>query len=80
MRLPVRCDHSSLHRVDFFSFGPLGVEDNEPTGLLFSDGDSSVGGLIGTRKINPSDGLLFFTMQHGENNLYLIQPQGDSQD
>jgi hypothetical protein len=57
-----------------------GVEDNEPTGLLYSDGDSSVGGLLGTRKIKPSEGLLLFTMQHGENNLYLIQPQGGSQD
>lgn len=49
-----------------------GVEDNEPTGLHFSDGDSSVRGLLGTKEIQPRDGLLFFTQQHGENNLYLI--------
>ena len=28
-----------------------GVEDNEPTGLTYSDGDSSVGGLLGTKPI-----------------------------
>jgi len=49
-----------------------GVEDNEPTGLHFSDGDSSIGGLLGTKEIPAKDGLLFFTQQHGENNLYLI--------
>jgi secreted PhoX family phosphatase len=49
-----------------------GVEDNEPTGLHYSDGDSSVGGLLGTKEIQAQNGLLFFTQQHGENNLYLI--------
>jgi hypothetical protein len=52
-----------------------GVEDNEPTGLHFSDGDSSVQGLVGTKPVKTGEGLLFFTMQHGENNLYLIQGQ-----
>jgi Bacterial protein of unknown function (DUF839) len=49
-----------------------GVEDNEPTGLTYSDGDSSVGGLLGSKEIPAQNGLLFFTQQHGENNLYLI--------
>lgn len=49
-----------------------GVEDNEPTGLHYSDGDSTVNGLLGTKEIQPRNGLLFFTQQHGENNLYLI--------
>jgi len=45
-------------------------EDNEPTGLHFSDGDSSILGLIGRNGPNPRTGRLFFTQQHGENNLY----------
>jgi len=48
-------------------------EDNEPTGLHFSDGDSSLFGLIGNRPIGTRPGLLFFTQQHGENNVYLIE-------
>jgi hypothetical protein len=47
------------------------AEDNEPTGLHFSSGDSSVRGLLGA-KSPEHDGLLFFTQQHGENNLYQI--------
>lgn len=47
-------------------------EDNEPTGLHYSDGDSSLRGMVGAREVEPCDGLLFFTQQHGENNVYLI--------
>jgi hypothetical protein len=47
-------------------------EDNEPTGLHYSDGDSSVGGLLGQRKPNANQSRLFFTQQHGENNLYEV--------
>lgn len=47
------------------------AEDGEPTGVHLSDGDSSVHGLLGTRSPG-DDGLLFFTHQHGENNLYQI--------
>jgi len=57
-----------------------GVEDNEPTGLHYSDGDSSIGGLPGSQKLKAKDALLFFTMQHGENNLYLIRSQPGSGD
>ena len=55
-------------------------EDNEPTGLHFSDGDSSILGLIGRNAPNPRVGRLFFTQQHGENNLYrvVVQPSSDS--
>jgi hypothetical protein len=47
------------------------AEDGEPTGLHMSDGNSSVHGLLGTKSPD-DDGLLFFTHQHGENNLYQI--------
>jgi hypothetical protein len=47
------------------------AEDGEPTGLHLSDGNSSVHGLLGTKSPG-DDGLLFFTHQHGENNLYQI--------
>jgi hypothetical protein len=57
-----------------------GGEDNEPTGVFFSDGNGSAGGLLGTKAIRPQDGLLFFTQQHGENNLYLINGSHQSED
>src|SRR5262249_54299222 len=40
-------------------------EDNEPTGLHYSNGDSSVGGLLGRQVPDPARGRLFFTQQHG---------------
>jgi secreted PhoX family phosphatase len=46
---------------------PTGEEDNEPTGLHFSDGDASLGGLIGTQPSNPGTSRLFVTQQHGQN-------------
>jgi hypothetical protein len=49
-------------------------EDNEPTGLHMSDGDSTIGGLIGTRELKKDRARLFFTQQHGENNLYEVFP------
>ena len=49
-------------------------EDNEPTGLHASDGDTSVQGLIG-KPLNPEDRRLFFTQQHGDNQLWEIQGQ-----
>lgn len=71
-----RCPVSAARLVavgrDRFS---AGFEDNEPTGLHYSDGDSSVKGLIGTREIRCSSGILFFTHQHGENNIYKIVGQ-----
>ena len=50
-------------------------EDNEPTGLHMSDGDSTIDGLLGTRELNPDRAMLFFTQQHGENNLFEVFPR-----
>ncbi len=52
--------------------GVTGEEDNEPTGVHFSDGDSSILGLIGRNPPNQRTGRLFFTQQHGENNLFEV--------
>jgi len=49
-------------------------EDNEPTGLHMSDGDARIGGLIGTKELKKDRARLFFTQQHGENNLYEALP------
>jgi hypothetical protein len=53
-------------------------EDNEVTGVHFSDGDSSILGLIGRNPPNRRVGRLFFTQQHGENNLYRVVVQSSS--
>ena len=56
-------------------------DDNEITGIHLSDGDPSVGGLIGTdnpRFLNPGgshgsdDWRLFWTQQHGDNNTWEV--------
>ena len=49
-------------------------EDNEPTGVHMSEGDSTIRGLIGTREFRKDRAMLFFTQQHGENNLYEMFP------
>ena len=49
-------------------------EDNEPTGLHVSEGDATIGGLIGTREFRTDRARLFFTQQHGENNLFEVSP------
>jgi Alkaline phosphatase PhoX len=49
-------------------------EDNEPTGLHMSEGDSTIDGLIGTREFSKDRARLFFTQQHGENNLFEVSP------
>jgi len=49
-------------------------EDNEPTGLHMSEGDSTIQGLIGTREFRKDRAMLFFTQQHGENNLFEVLP------
>src|SRR6184192_678340 len=41
-------------------------EDNEPTGLHMSEGDSTIQGLIGTEVFKKDRARLFFTQQHGE--------------
>ena len=49
-------------------------EDNEPTGVHMSEGDSTIHGLIGTREFRKDRAMLFFTQQHGENNLFEVSP------
>jgi hypothetical protein len=55
--------------------GVPGEEDNEPTGLHMSEGDSTIGGLIGTKVFKKDRARLFFTQQHGENNLFEVFPR-----
>ena len=54
--------------------GVAGEEDNEPTGLHMSEGDATIHGLIGTREFRKDRAMLFFTQQHGENNLFDVSP------
>ena len=54
--------------------GVPGEEDNEPTGLHMSEGDTSINGLIGTNVFRSGRARLFFTQQHGENNLFEVFP------
>jgi len=54
--------------------GVAGEEDNEPTGLHMSEGDATIRGLIGSREFRKDRALLFFTQQHGENNLFDVSP------
>ena len=50
-------------------------EDNEPTGIHMSEGDSTIQGLIGTKTFKTDRARLFFTEQHGENNLFEMFPR-----
>ena len=54
--------------------GVPGEEDNEPTGIHMSEGDSSINGLIGRNVFSTETARLFFTQQHGENNLFEVFP------
>ncbi len=54
--------------------GVVGEEDNEPTGLHMSEGDSTIQGLIGRKVFKKNRARLFFTQQHGENNLFEVSP------
>jgi secreted PhoX family phosphatase len=47
------------------------TEDNEPTGLHVSDGDTTVEGMEG-KAANPIKAQWFFTQQHGLNQVYEI--------
>jgi len=51
-----------------------GQEDNEPTGVHMSEGDATIEGLIGTKAFKRDRARLFFTQQHGENNLFEVSP------
>jgi hypothetical protein len=46
-------------------------EDNEPTGVHYSDGAATIQSLLG-KPVNPVRGRLFFTQQHGDNVLWEI--------
>jgi Alkaline phosphatase PhoX len=46
-------------------------EDNEPTGIIYSDGAASTQSLLG-KPVNPTRGRLFFTQQHGDNVLWEV--------
>src|SRR5262245_23475300 len=50
--------------------------DNEITGLHVSDGDPSVGGILGAKRPRPFNGSwrVFYTQQHGDNYTYEIIP------
>jgi len=50
---------------------PANAEDNEPTGLFVSNGSPRKEELLGTRK-SLDDARAFFTMQHGQNQLFEI--------
>ena len=47
--------------------------DNEPTGLIASDGGSGIENLLG-KPLNPVQARWFFTQQHGKNTIYEIVP------
>jgi hypothetical protein len=51
--------------------------DNEITGIHMSNGDASVGGILGAQLPKPfHDGWrLFWTQQHGDNSTWEIVPQ-----
>jgi hypothetical protein len=50
-------------------------EHNEPTGVHMSEGDATIDGLIGTKVFKKDRAALFFTQQHGENNLFEVFPR-----
>ncbi len=57
---------------DAIAADPSG-EDNEPTGIFYSDGDPSVAGILGHMSLDPNISRLFFTQQHGDNTVYEVQ-------
>ncbi len=64
-------DPSSTHDAALLDAATPGYQndgDNEPTGILVSDGDPSVDGLLGHRP--PVNARWFFTQQHGRNFIY----------
>ena len=72
-------DASATLDASFAGFGK-NEDDNEITGIHLSDGDPSVGGLIGSdnpRFLNPGDHgsddwRLFWTQQHGDNDTWEV--------
>jgi hypothetical protein len=56
--------------------------DNEITGIHVSDGDASVGGLLGAKLPQPFDGRwrVFWTQQHGDNTTWEVTAAGALRD
>jgi hypothetical protein len=56
--------------------------DNEITGVFVSDGDPSVGGILGAHvpDLNDPHWRWFYTQQHGDNPTYEVIPAGQGQD
>jgi len=46
-------------------------DDNEPTGIIPTDGDATVQNMIG-KPANPNDVRIFFTQQHGKNQIWEV--------
>ena len=59
------------HLLDAATAGFQNDGDNEVTGVHVSDGDASLGGLLGARVLGPN-ARWFFTQQHGLNRVYEI--------
>jgi len=56
--------------------------DNEITGIHVSDGDPTVGGLLGAKLPQPTTSTswrTFWTQQHGDNTTWEISWNGDRQ-
>jgi hypothetical protein len=51
--------------------------DNEITGIHISDGDPTVDGILGAKRLRPFRGgwRVFYTQQHGDNITYEIRPK-----
>ena len=62
--------------IDAHTAGLGNDGDNEITGMHVSDGDPSVGGILGAKNPHPFDGKwrVFYTQQHGDNNTWEIIP------
>jgi hypothetical protein len=67
------------HLSDAATPGYQNEGDNEPTGLHVSDGDPTLGGLIGTHEPDPAKVRWFLTQQHGLNRVYEITGDHDLQ-
>lgn len=67
------------HLLDAGTPGYQNEGDNEPTGLLVSDGDPTIAGLLGAHVPDPAKVRWFFTQQHGLNRTYEILGDHDLQ-
>jgi secreted PhoX family phosphatase len=73
----IACGRDALATLDGGFAGLAGFQnegDNEITGIHVSDGDPTIGGLLGVRAPRPFDDgwRVFWTQQHGENMTYEI--------